>query len=86
MTTVKIGAQTVNIDDPCALYNALYAVKLNRLAGQAVEETMVKSPVTQRQIKVASVSMADLEAELAVLKSACERKNGRAARRAITFG
>ncbi|NTF87505.1 hypothetical protein G6L46_10250 [Agrobacterium rhizogenes] len=81
MPTVMINGATVDTDDPCALYQALYAVKLKRLAGEQVAETEIRSPVGQRRIQVSSVSMADLDAELNRLADACSQKNGGARRR-----
>lgn len=76
MAIVKINGTDVDTDDPCALWQALYAAKLKRLAGEQVEESEIRSPVTHRRIKVASASMADIDAELARLAEACQKKNG----------
>ncbi|MBX5112697.1 hypothetical protein [Rhizobium lentis] len=76
MMIVKINGMDVDADDPCALWQALYAVKLKRLAGEQVAETEIRSPVGQRRLQLASVSLADLDAELNRLRAACERKNG----------
>jgi hypothetical protein len=81
MPTVTINGLVVDTDDPCALYQALYAVKLKRLAGEQVAETEIRSPVGQRRIQVASVSMPDLDAELNRLADACSQKNGGPRRR-----
>lgn len=78
---VKIGSTIVDVEDPCALYAALYAVRAQRLAGGQIEESEIRSPVMQQRIKVASSSMADIDAELARLKAACELKtNGQKVR------
>ncbi|WP_438752053.1 hypothetical protein [Pararhizobium sp. O133] len=73
---VTLNGAVVDADDPCALWQALYAVKLKRLAGEAIEETEIRSPVTQRRIKVASTNMKDLDAELERLAVACSAKAG----------
>lgn len=85
MATIKIDGASVDTDDPCALYQALYAVKLKRLAGSAVEEGDVQSPVTRRRMRYATVPMDDLDAELARLAGACDAKLGKRRRGAATF-
>jgi hypothetical protein len=74
---VSIGGAKVDVDDPCALYQALYAAKLKILAGEHVEETEIRSPVSQRRIRLSAGSaanMAALDVELRGLASACELK------------
>jgi len=85
MATVKIDGATVDADDPCALYQALYAVKLKRLAGDAVEEGEIASPVTRRRMRYAAVSLSDLDAELSSLAAVCDAKNGKRRRGAASF-
>jgi hypothetical protein len=78
---MTIGGVGVVADDPCALYQALYAAKLKLLAGERVEETELRSPVTSRRIKVAISNIAALDAELMRLSSACSAsQTGRRAR------
>lgn len=78
---VTIGDVSVDADDPCALYQALYAAKVKLLAGERIEETEIRSPVTSRRIKVAVSNMAALDAELMRLSSACSAaQTGRRAR------
>jgi hypothetical protein len=79
--TVKIGGADVDPTDPCALYQALYNVKIKRLAGEQIVETEIRSPVGQRRIQVATISMADLDAELNRLADACSQKSGGPRRR-----
>lgn len=79
MTT--IGGLPVNLADPCALYAALYTVKMKRLAGEGVEETEIRSPVTNRRLKLSSVNMSLLDAELAKLSEACTAINSPCVRR-----
>ncbi|MBD8555545.1 hypothetical protein IFT84_13615 [Rhizobium sp. CFBP 8762] len=71
---VKVNGLDVDAEDPCALWQALYAVKLKRLAGEQIEETEIRSPVTHRRLKIASSSMADLDAELSKLGAECALK------------
>ncbi|WP_107341040.1 hypothetical protein [Agrobacterium pusense] len=71
---VKIGSAMVDVEDPCALYAALYAVRAQRIAGGQIEESEIRSPVMQQRIKVASSSLADIDSELSRLRAACELK------------
>lgn len=77
---VTIGGVYVDADDPCALYQALYAAKIKLLAGERLEETEIRSPVTSRRLKVAASNMAALDAELMRLSTACTAKTGGRAR------
>lgn len=85
MANVTIDGASVDMDDPCALFQALYAVKLKRIAGEAVEEGEIASPVTRRRMRYATVSLADLDAELIRLGAACDAKSGRRRRGAASF-
>ncbi|WP_299864418.1 hypothetical protein [uncultured Hoeflea sp.] len=85
METVKIDGAPVDMNDPCALYQALYAIKLKRIAGESVEEGEIASPVTRRRMRYATVSLADLDAELSRLAGACNAKNGKRWRGAASF-
>ncbi len=81
MMTIKIGGVDVDIDDPCAVYQALYAVKLKRLANEQVSEVEIKSPVGQRRMQIAGTSMDDLNVALNRLADACQKKtNGKRTR------
>lgn len=75
-----IGGVPVDLADPCALYAALYTVKW-RLAGEGVEETEIRSPVTHRRLKLSSVNMSLLDAELTKLSEACTAINSPCVRR-----
>jgi len=76
-----IGGMAVDLADPCALYAALYTVKMKRLAGEGVEETEIRSPVTHRRLKLSTVNMTALDAELTKLSEACTAKNSPCIRR-----
>ena len=71
---VPIGGANVDADDPCALYAALYAAKIKLLAGDHIEETEIRSPVTQRRIRVSVANMKMLDEELTRLSAACTLK------------
>lgn len=76
MKPVKIGGAEVDQDDPCALWQALYAHKLKVLAGGAVEEIEVRSPVTQQRTRFGKANLDALDAELTRLQAACQAKQG----------
>ncbi|TIL79454.1 MAG: hypothetical protein E5Y89_12475 [Mesorhizobium sp.] len=73
---VTINGVAVDAEDPCALYQALYAVKLRILAGEHVEELQIQSPVTRELMRVSSTSMVALDQELMRLSQACAEKTG----------
>jgi hypothetical protein len=73
---VTIAGASVDADDPCALYQALYAVKLKLLAGEQMEEIEIRSPVNQRRLRVAVANMKAIDDELMRLATACAAKNG----------
>lgn len=74
MSTVVIAGAAVDMADPCALWEALYAVKLRLLAGEEIEETEIRSPVSQNRIRIARVNLSAIDAELRLLQAACEKK------------
>ena len=78
---VVLAGVPVDADDPCALWQALYAAKLKRIAGESFEEVEIQSPATRRRIRVAATSMADLDRELEELARACAAKRGERRRR-----
>ena len=81
MSIIKIDGADVDTDDPCAVYQALYAVKLKRVAGEQVNEVEIKSPVGQRRMQIATISLDDLNTELNRLADACQKKtNGKRTR------
>lgn len=69
-----INGVPVDPDDPCALYQALYAAKLKLLALEHVEEVEIQSPLTRRRLKLAPGNLAALNAELADLARACSAR------------
>lgn len=84
-TLIKLGGVEVDAEDPCALYQALYAAKLKLLAGERVEETEVRSPVTLQRVRVSVANIAALDDELMRLAAACSAKKGKRARYAKTM-
>lgn len=71
---VKINGVAVDIDDPCALYAALAAVRAKRMAGGQVEESEIRSPVMHQRVRLATTSIAEIDAELVRLQAACQAK------------
>lgn len=74
MSTVTINGVAVDMADPCALYQALYTVKIRILAGEHVEEIMLQSPVSREMMRVSAGNIAQLDKELARLSAACALK------------
>lgn len=86
---VTIGGVSVDAEDPCALYQVLYAAKLRLIAGEQMEETEIRSPVSQNRIRISKQSLEGLDAELMKLAAACQAKQtGRRARyaKSIRYG
>lgn len=84
--TVRIGGIEVDETDPCALWQALYAVKLRMAAGEQIEEIEVRSPVTNQRTRFKPGDLKALDAELDRLQAACNAKSGRRRRFAISGG
>lgn len=74
MRPVVISGQTVDMDDPCELYRALYDVKLKILAGEHVEEISIQSPVSREMMRVSPANLKALDQELMRLAGACQAK------------
>lgn len=74
MVMVKINGANVDAEDPCALYQALYATKLRMLAGEQVGEMSLQSPVTRETVVFSPGSMSALDRELVRLSEACTLK------------
>ncbi|NEI89517.1 hypothetical protein GR248_01675 [Rhizobium leguminosarum] len=73
---VKIDGALVDIEDPCALATALRGVRYKRISGGQIDESEIRSPVMHQRIKVASSTVAQLDAEIQRLDDACREKNG----------
>lgn len=71
MATVTINGTAVDADDPCALYQALYAVKLKMISTEIVTEMSIQSPVTRETVTFAPGKMEELDKELMRLSAAC---------------
>jgi hypothetical protein len=84
---VKIGGVTVDADDPCALYTALYNVRLKLIAGEKVADVWIQDFNGQRRTRFADASIRSIDEELARLKTLCSQTTtGRKARFAISAG
>lgn len=82
---VSINGVAVDQEDPCALYQSLYAVKLRILAGEHVEELQIQSPVTRELMRFSAANLKSLDAELMRLAAACSAKSGKRSRYAKTM-
>lgn len=86
-TMVKIDGVNFDAGDPCALFQALYALKLKVISGASIAETLIQDPATRRQVVFKPANIEALEAELRRAQAACEAKtSGRRARSAISSG
>ncbi|SCM73393.1 hypothetical protein KL86PLE_110049 [uncultured Pleomorphomonas sp.] len=74
MADVTVNGQVVDADDPCALYQALYALKLQLIGGESISEIEVQDPVSQRRTRFTSGNLDALDGELLRLSTACTRK------------
>ncbi|MBB4005813.1 hypothetical protein [Allorhizobium taibaishanense] len=74
MAMVTINGAEVDQDDPCALFQALYSVKLKILAGEQVSQISIQSPVTRDQVVFSAANMSALNEELNRLAAACQQK------------
>lgn len=74
MATVTINGAAVDADDPCAMWQALYAVKLKMIAGEIVQEMTLQSPVTRETVIFSPGKLASLDQELNRLQAACQAK------------
>ncbi|ORE89749.1 hypothetical protein [Aurantimonas sp. 22II-16-19i] len=90
MATINIAGLTVDPADPCQVEDALRAYRLKLMAGEAVEEVSVSSPVTSQRMRFfAGMSVAALDREIGTLSDACARQRGEACprrRRAFSIG
>ena len=90
MATVKIAGIAVDPADPCQVVAALRAYRLKLIAGEAVEEVSLASPVTSQRMRFfAGMSIAALDREIATLSDACALQSGAAVsrrRRAFSIG
>lgn len=86
MSLVTLGGLQVDDEDPCALYQALYAVKLRLISGEMTEEVEIRSPVTNRRVRFSAGNLDALDTELRTLAAACDARSGRRRRFAISGG
>lgn len=83
---ISIGGASVDADDPCALYQALYATKIKLISGEMVDEYSIQSPVTRDSVTFSPSNLRALDAELVRLAAACQEKTtGRRLGRRWTF-
>lgn len=83
MANVVINGATIDADDPCALYAALNTVLQHRMAGEAVEELTIQSPLTRETVRFSAIGIADFKRHLSDLAAACRRKRGLRSRGAM---
>ena len=83
MKSVSIAGQEIDADDPCAIWQALYAFKLKAITSTVAEEIEIRSPVTNRRVKFSGADRAAIDEELRSLARACEAKSGKRTRFAM---
>jgi len=87
MSTITIGGIEVDPADPCAVASALRTIRLRVVAGEAVAETMIRDPATQRQIVFTPTNLATLDKAIADYAAMCDSAtNGTRKRRSIGSG
>lgn len=74
MSTIEIGGASVEIDDPCALLDALRKAYYRLVAGEA--EVEVKYGSKSARFAVLGNQMSELRAAMADLEARCMAKNG----------
>lgn len=70
---IKLGGLSVDAEDPCALYQALFISKLKLISGEMTGEYSIQSPVTRETVTFSPANRAALDAEMTRLKAACEQ-------------
>ncbi|MBS9720185.1 hypothetical protein JYU29_05725 [Tianweitania sp. BSSL-BM11] len=68
-----IDGKPVNINDPCALAQALQGYRIKLATGGGVSEIEIQSPLTRRRMKFSSgSSVADLDKMIEEAQAACQ--------------
>lgn len=73
-TMIKLGAVTVDAEDPCALYQALYISKVKLISGEMTGEYSIQSPVTRETVTFSPANLRSLDAEMVRLQASCQAK------------
>ncbi|WP_394689042.1 hypothetical protein [Hoeflea sp.] len=73
MGTVKLGGVSIELSDPCALYQGLYIVKLKLISGEMTGEYSIQSPVTREEVVFSPANLAALDAEMTRLQASCQQ-------------
>lgn len=70
--TMKVGTDTVDLSDPCAMAAALTKVRIRLSAGQLRETVRIDG----EEVTFQRANLADLKAMIAEYQSACSRTTG----------
>lgn len=73
MSMIKLGGISVDAADPCALYEALYLVKLKLITGEMTGEYSIQSPVTRETVAFSKPDSKSLNEEMDRLQAACKQ-------------
>ena len=76
MSTMKVGHDLVQLDDPCAMADALRKVRIRLSAGQLRETVRIDG----EEVTFQRARLDDLKALIAEYEQACRRKCGGGAR------
>lgn len=72
MTTMKVGQETVSMEDPCAMAAALRKVRIRLSAGQLRETVRMDG----EEVTFQRARLDDLKQLIAEYESACRQKTG----------
>lgn len=76
MSTMKVGQDVVQMDDPCAMVDALRKVRIRLSAGQLRETVRIDG----EEVTFQRARLDDLKLLIAEYESACRRKTGKTTR------
>lgn len=72
MSTLKVGRQQVDLNDPCAVARALQAVRIRLSAGQMRETVRLDG----EEVTFQRANLEDLKAMIAEYQNLCRRQTG----------
>jgi hypothetical protein len=77
MPTIKIEGVTYDVStQPCEIAAALRVIRTKRAMGQQLVETEIRSPVSQKRLRLKEVPPAELNDEIAYYDGLCAAKTG----------
>ena len=70
------GVSYDSVTQPCEIAAALRVVKTKRAMGEQLVETEIRSPVSQKRIKLREAPVSELNDEIAYYDGLCAAKTG----------